>query len=63
MSEITIVNQEENDEPKNFSKGYLTFPFDGEQFKDFISGLLGKPQSISKRISGNFSDGGESYTN
>lgn len=54
MSEITIVNQEENDEPKNFSKGYLTFPFDGEQFKDFISGLLGKPQSISKRISGNF---------
>ncbi|MGY8954174.1 MAG: hypothetical protein ACKVJP_12490 [Flavobacteriales bacterium] len=54
MSEITIVNEEGNQESKNFSKGYLTFPFDGDQFKDFIGGLLGKPQSISKRISGNF---------
>ena len=55
MSNITIVNQEEtNDEPKNFGKGYLTFPFDGEQFKDFVTGLLGKPQTINKRITGNF---------
>jgi hypothetical protein len=55
MSEITIVNHDNDDKlPKNFSKGYLTFPLVGEQFKDFISGLLGKPQSISKHISGNF---------
>jgi hypothetical protein len=54
MSNITIVNQEENNEPKNFGKGYLTFPFDGEQFKDFVTGLLGKPQTISKQITGNF---------
>jgi hypothetical protein len=55
MSEITIINSDnESQEPKNFSKGYLTFPFNGEQFKDFITGLLGKPQTISKRISGNF---------
>lgn len=54
MSEITIINKEDNQEPKNFSKGYLTFPFDGDQFKDFITGLLGKPQTISKSISGNF---------
>ncbi|MDD2798536.1 MAG: hypothetical protein PHV20_08090 [Bacteroidales bacterium] len=54
MQEIKIVNQENDLEPKNFSKGYLTFPFDISQFKDFITGLLGKPQTISKRISGNF---------
>ena len=54
MSEITIINEEGSQGPKNFSKGYLTFPFDGNQFKDFISGLLGKPQSIYRIISGTF---------
>lgn len=54
MSEITIINQDDKKDPKNFSKGYLTFPLDSGQFKEFITGLLGKPQSISKRISGNF---------
>jgi len=55
MAEITIINhEEENQDPKNFSKGYLTLPFEGDQFKDFISGLLGKPQSITKSIVGNF---------
>ena len=55
MSNITIIEENENSqEPKNFQKGYLTFPFDGEQFKEFITGLLGKPQTISKRILGNF---------
>jgi hypothetical protein len=39
---------------KNFSKGYITFPISDEQFKKFIVGLLGKPQTISKRIKGNF---------
>jgi len=54
MSEIRIINDDQNVEPKNFSNGYLTFPFDNNQFKDFIVGLLGKPQTITKRISGNF---------
>lgn len=54
MAEITLINPDDNKDPKNFQKGYLTFPFDSGQFKDFITGLLGKPQSISKRISGNF---------
>lgn len=55
MEGITIINQDgEGEELKNFTKGYLTFPLDGEQFKDFISGLLGKPQSITKSIIGNF---------
>lgn len=53
MSEITIIHEEGN-APQNFSKGYLTFPFESEHFKDFITGLLGKPQTISKSISGTF---------
>ncbi len=39
---------------KEPQKGYITLPFDNDQFKEFISGLLGKPQSISKQISGTF---------
>jgi len=35
-------------------KGFLTLPFDDEQFKAFISGLLGNPQTITKRIRGLF---------
>lgn len=35
-------------------KGYLTLPFDAEQFQQFIKGLLGKPQTITKRIRGSF---------
>jgi hypothetical protein len=54
MTKIIHSDSVENEEPKNFSKGYLTLPFEGEQFKKFIASLLGKPQSISKRISGTF---------
>ncbi|MGN8070623.1 hypothetical protein [Mucilaginibacter sp. 22184] len=54
MSEITIINEDPSSEPKNFSKGFLALPFDNDQFKEFIVGLLGKPQTITKRISGNF---------
>ena len=54
MTDIIQSDSDENEEPKNFSKGYLTLPFEGEQFKNFIASLLGKPQSISKRISGTF---------
>jgi len=54
VAEIIIVNENENLEPEDFSKGYLTLPFDGDQFKDFITGLLGKPQTIQKSITGTF---------
>lgn len=35
-------------------KGYLALPFDQDQFQEFVKGLLGKPQTITKRIRGNF---------
>lgn len=35
-------------------KGFLTLPFNEDQFKDFIVGLLGTPQTITKRVSGVF---------
>lgn len=54
MADIVQSESDENEEVKDFSKGYLTLPFEGEQFKKFIASLLGKPQSISKRISGTF---------
>lgn len=54
MSEITIASHDDDNEPRNYSKGYLTFPFDGDQFQSFITSLLGKPQSIRKRFIGNF---------
>ena len=50
------MEQKESDIEKvqDFQKGYLTLPFNEEQFKDFIKGLLGTPQTITKRIKGNF---------
>lgn len=39
---------------EDFQKGYLTLPFNEDQFKEFIKGLLGTPQTITKRIKGNF---------
>lgn len=44
----------EKKELQNLSKGYVTLPFDENQFKHFITGLLGSPQTITKRIKGNF---------
>lgn len=38
----------------DFQSGYLTLPFNQEQFQSFIKGLLGTPQTITKRIKGNF---------
>lgn len=35
-------------------KGYLALPFDEEQFKEFLVGLLGKPQKIQRIIRGAF---------
>lgn len=43
----------EIEEVKDFQKGYLTLPFNEEQFQSFIR-LLGTPQTITKRIKGNF---------
>ncbi len=35
--------------------GQVALPFNEDQFKDFIVSLLGKPQTISKYLQGNFS--------
>lgn len=35
-------------------KGFVTLPFAHDDFKDFIIGLLGKPQTITKSFSGVF---------
>lgn len=53
MSEI-IIQHENAQEEKDFSKGFLTIPYNGPEFKEFIKSLLGKPQSITKKIFGNF---------
>jgi len=34
--------------------GYVTLPFNDDQFKEFIKGLLGSPQTISKALEGAF---------
>lgn len=39
---------------EDVQKGYLALPFNEEQFAIFIRGLLGTPQTITKRIKGNF---------
>ena len=44
----------ESEEVINNQKGYLALPFDKKQFKKFVTGLLGTPQAITKRIKGNF---------
>lgn len=35
-------------------QGYVVLPFNQEQFKEFITSLLGSPQSITKQTSGSF---------
>lgn len=54
MANITIMSDEDSESPRDYSRGFLTIPFEGDQFKDFISSLLGRPQSIIKRINGQF---------
>lgn len=55
MKIIANKNQEKEEvELHDFQKGYLTLPFDENQFASFIRGLLGTPQTITKRIRGNF---------
>ncbi len=45
---------EHSTQPNNFQKGYLALPYEEEDFKEFIVGLLGKPQTITKRLKGVF---------
>ncbi|SUJ19163.1 Uncharacterised protein [Sphingobacterium spiritivorum] len=45
-------NSEDSQTIINHQKGYVAFPYEGEHFKDFISGLLGTPQTITKYIDG-----------
>jgi len=38
--------------PTTKESGFLRLPIDQDQFKDFIKGLLGRPQSISRTMQG-----------
>lgn len=49
-----MKEKKEISETHDFQKGYLTLPFDENQFAAFIRGLLGTPQTITKKIKGNF---------
>src|ERR1051325_7012211 len=40
--------------PSTIESGFLRLPLDQDQFKDFIKGLLGRPQTISRQIAGPF---------
>ena len=51
MSEIQIIPSNEDEKPDNnnfYKRGYLALPFQEDQFKEFVVGLLGKPQSFEK---------------
>jgi len=60
------MNQQSNDLPDKesaeakligYTGGYVALPFDQEQFRDFVVSLLGRPQTIEKRIYGRFEVG------
>lgn len=38
----------------NYAGGYVTLPFNQDQFRDFVISLLGRPQTIEKRAYGKF---------
>jgi len=50
---------------QNISQGQYSvmLPCSPDQFKDFIGGLLGKPQTITQRMSGNFEVGKQELIN
>jgi len=54
QSEAQPNEEETANTLKLYSGGYVTLPFDQEQFRDFVISLLGKPQTIEKRIYGRF---------
>lgn len=43
-----------SDVPRGAATGHVILPFNEEQFKEFIQGLLGRPQSITKTLDGSF---------
>lgn len=51
---LEVQEVQEVEEVHDFQKGFLSLPFNEEQFTSFIKGLLGTPQTITKRIRGNF---------
>jgi len=54
MNKIINAEKTNTEEVKDFRAGFLTLPFNQEQFAEFITSLLGSPQKITKRIKGNF---------
>jgi hypothetical protein len=48
MEESNVTNSEKNE------KGFVSLPFNEDQFKEFVVGLLGRTQSISRGIRGSF---------
>jgi hypothetical protein len=48
MKDNSIANTEKTE------KGFVSLPFNEDQFKEFVVGLLGRTQSISRIISGSF---------
>lgn len=45
---------EKKDALIDYQKGYISLPFEGENFKEFVVKLLGKPQEISRDLAGCF---------
>jgi len=57
MSKEIKANEQERNLPRKFEAtehGYVTLPYNDNQFKSFIVGLLGKPQTIAKNFYGYF---------
>lgn len=54
MSKRTSTPIISSDSNLNHEQGYLQLPYDKETFREFISGLLGKPQTINTPLKGNF---------
>lgn len=56
MKKIQIVpaNEEPVEDDQTYKRGYLALPFEEDQFKEFIVGLLGKQQTFDKTYFGDF---------
>ncbi|PVH26307.1 hypothetical protein [Sphingobacterium corticibacter] len=48
------VSESDNTNTDYKQKGYLALPFDESQFAEFVKGLLGTPQTITKNLFGEF---------
>ena len=54
MAEIEDKNRKLPSPRMTYTEGYITLPVTEEQFRDFIKSLLGRPETLEKRIKGNF---------